>query len=779
MLTLLITMAAIAGIIYIFSKNAMITEAENRYNGFMALTNKTIDNVLSVVEMTTTNKVEEVEDHLDRPDRMYSILSDMVQKNPYVVGCGLAFEPDYYPEYGKWFEPYALRHSFSEVKTSQIGGPTHDYLSAEWYLLGKQNENGYWTDPYLDNAGGKTMLFTYSLPIHDERGRVVGVIGADISLDWLNSQLMEIDMKNNNLLAMPQSGSVNNMCYSFIIGRNGSFIVRPYWQREVSNSPTAKNSEVSDTLNTQLIQLMLKGQEGHIELNLNKVPSFVFYAPLERANWSMAIVVPNHTFYHRADIVGGVILALMTLGLLVGFLTCRILIRRATNPLRRFAESAGEIAQGRFDTPLPVITTRDEIGVLRDSFEGMQQSLARYVEDLKRTTASQASLESELKIASGIQRSMLPKEYPPYPDRTDIDIYGQLTPAKAVGGDLFDFYMRDEKLFLCIGDVSGKGVPAALVMAVTRFLFRNISSALDSPDGIVSAINEALADSNESNMFVTLFVGVLDLTTGHLLYCNAGHSAPMLIGKGIGTLRCDTNIPVGLQSGWKFTLQEVSILQQTTIFLYTDGISEAEDKDHRQFDTPRIRKVLSQLLEQKRHQPQTLIKEMTDAVNTFAGDVEQYDDMTMLAVQYTRKPDVLYQLAITLANDVQQVPQLESFINAVCLKSGLHETMTMQLNLAIEEAVVNIMNYAYPSGTKGDIRIEAQLFSDKLRFTISDSGVAFDPTAKRAFDTSLGTNERGIGGLGIHLVRKLMDTVEYERRGDLNVLVLTKNLTKL
>ena len=775
MLTLLVTMAAIAGIIYIFSKNAMITEAENRYHGFMALTNKTMDNVLSVVEMAASSKLVEVEDDLDRPDRMTAILSDMVQKNPYIVGCGLAFEPNYYPHRGKWFELYALRHSIGEIRTSQIGGPDHDYLPAEWYMQGKQHEEGYWTDPYLDNAGGKTMLFTYSLPIHDAGGRVVGVLGADISLDWLNSQLMEIDMKNNNLSSPSQMDRANkNLCYSFIIGQGGSYIVRPYWQHDTLSG---RSTEVHDMLDARLIQSMLEGYEGHVELNINKTPSFLFYAPLERAGWSMAIVVPHHTFYHRADIVGGVILALMALGLLVGFLVCRILIRHATEPLSRFAESAGEIAQGRFDTPLPVITTDDEIGVLRDSFEGMQQSLARYVEDLKRTTATQASMESELKIASEIQRAMLPKEYPPYPDRTDIDIYGQLTPAKTVGGDLYDFYMRDEKLFFCIGDVSGKGVPSALVMAVTRFLFRNISSALDSPDGIVTAINEALVDGNESNMFVTLFVGVLDLTTGSLLYCNAGRSAPMLIGKGIGFLVCDTNIPVGLQSGWKFTLQEVSILKQTTIFLYTDGLSEAEDMNHRQFDTPRIRKVLSRLLEQKRHQPQTLIQEMTDAVSAFVGDVEQYDDMTMLAVQYTRKPDLRYQLAITLANDVQQVTQLESFINAVCLKAGLHDTLTMQLNLAIEEAVVNIMNYAYPSGTKGEIRIEAQLFSDTLRFTISDSGVAFDPTAKGAVDTSLGTNERGIGGLGIHLVRKLMDTVEYERHGNLNVLVLTKNLT--
>jgi len=466
----------------------------------------------------------------------------------------------------------------------------------------------------------------------------------------------------------------------------------------------------------------------------------------------------------------------MLLGLIAGFWACRSAIMSATKPLSQFAASAGEVAKGNFDAPLPTIKTKDEIGQLRDSFEGMQHSLSRYMQDLERTTASKAALDSELKIASGIQRSMLPKEYPPYPDRHDIDIYGQLMPAKAVGGDLFDFYMRDEKLFFCIGDVSGKGVPAALLMAVTRFLFRNISSHEDSPDNIVTALNEALVDGNESNMFVTLFMGVLDLDTGHLLYCNAGHGGPMLIGAGIGSLPCDTNIPVGLKSGWKYSLQEVDIKQQTTIFLYTDGLTEAEDASHRQFGEPRILKEVRHLLDEKKHSPQTLITQMTETVRAFTGDAEPSDDLTMLAVQYTRQPDVRYQRAITLKNDVKEIPELAAFVDEVCKVVKFDSNTMVQMNLAMEEAVVNVMNYAYPSGMHGDVHVEAQVRLDSLQFTISDSGVPFDPTAKEEVDTTLGMRERGIGGLGIHLVRKLMDDVSYQRKGGRNILTLRKNL---
>jgi len=272
---------------------------------------------------------------------------------------------------------------------------------------------------------------------------------------------------------------------------------------------------------------------------------------------------------------------------------------------------------------------------LRDSFEQMQQSLTLYVEELKITTTEKVSIESELKIANHIQMAMLPKTFPPYPDRHDIDIYGLLKPAKAVGGDLFDFYIRDEKLFFCIGDVSGKGIPASLLMAVTSSLFRNISKHETEPHHIVAALNESMCDNNELEMFVTLFIGVLDLSTGFMHYCNAGHDAPLLIGEGISILPCDSNLPIGVVPNWTFTQQQVTISPQTTLFLFTDGLNEAENAAHAQFGDERIQQIAKQQLVKKEHAPKTLIDSMTQSVNDFVGQAEQSDDLTMLAIQYT------------------------------------------------------------------------------------------------------------------------------------------------
>ena len=219
-----------------------------------------------------------------------------------------------------------------------------------------------------------------------------------------------------------------------------------------------------------------------------------------------------------------------------------------------------------------------------------------------------------------------------HPHRDEIEIYGMLTPAKSVGGDLYDFFLRDDELFFCIGDVSGKGVPASLVMAVTRTLFRNIAAHVEAPHLIVETMNTALCDGNDSNMFVTLFVGALDLRTGRLLYCNAGHDAPYLQDM---LLQCDPNLPIGVMSDWPFSEQEIDIVPGSTVFLYTDGLTEAENARSEQFERQRVIEIVSSSIAEA-YSPQELVETMTAAVRQFVGETEQSDDLTMLAIKYTK-----------------------------------------------------------------------------------------------------------------------------------------------
>ena len=428
---------------------------------------------------------------------------------------------------------------------------------------------------------------------------------------------------------------------------------------------------------------------------------------------------------------------------------------------------------------MPDFQRIDEIGQLSHSFGNMQQSLVKYIDELKNTTAQKASIESDLRIASGIQMGMLPEVFPTREDRDDVQLYASLTPAKEVGGDLFDFYIRDEKLFFCIGDVSGKGVPASLFMAVTRSTFRTVSAHESMPDRIVMTMNKTISDMNKTHMFVTLFVGVLDLPTGRLHYCNAGHDAPLLVGAGLGELACDSNIPVGFMPTWKYSLQEAQIFTGTTILLFTDGLTEAMNADKELFGMERVNDVAFQALSQQQQEPRQLIARMTEAVHEFVGDAEQSDDLTMMAIQYIKQQsDVRMRKSLVLPCDVQEVPRLNAFVEEVCLAVGFDDLTTMGIKVAVEEAVVNVMKYAYPPGQQRDVTIEAASNDLRLKFTIIDSGQPFDPTVQAEVDTTLSAGERKIGGLGIHIIRQNMDSINYERMDNLNVLTLRKKYSQ-
>ena len=325
------------------------------------------------------------------------------------------------------------------------------------------------------------------------------------------------------------------------------------------------------------------------------------------------------------------ILILMGIGLLITSLISDLSTRRAARPLKYLTTSAEEIAKGNFNTPLPEIKQNDEIRLLRDSFEDMQHSLSSYIDKLTTATAQRATLENELNIACKIQMAMLPKTFPPFPERNDIDIYGELKPAKAVGGDMFDFVLRDEQLFFCIGDVSGKGIPAALWMAMIIAVFRTQIANERQPEKIVSTLNDALAARNELMMFATFFIGVLDLKTGVLTYCNAGHEAPLLLGGDKPRfLDIESNIPLGVMAEWKYKVQQKTLAQNTTLFLYTDGLTEAENKDQAQFGRDNMMAILST----PQTSSETLISTVTNAVQDFVGDAEQSDDLTLLAIRY-------------------------------------------------------------------------------------------------------------------------------------------------
>ena len=438
-------------------------------------------------------------------------------------------------------------------------------------------------------------------------------------------------------------------------------------------------------------------------------------------------------------------------------------------------DAFGKLRRIRFFLLLPVM-----IGLFIVGFIVWRSS--RNLERLREINAEKERIGGELRVASQIQQSMLPEHHL---HRDDVDIRGSLVPAREVGGDLYDYFIRDEKLFFCIGDVSGKGAPSAMLMAVTHGLFRSASAHDSNPARIMDAINEVACQGNDTNMFVTMFVGVLDLPTGRLRYCDAGHDAPFIIRgerlevrgeKSATALEVNPHLPIGLFDDTKYTVQEISIQPDSLIFLYTDGLTEAKNAEHKLFGLERIQAVLNTCAD---NDSEEVLEKITQSVNGFVKLAEQSDDLTMLAIRYTPKQfESTLTETLVLKNDVHEVTRFSSFIKSVTEKLGIETPLARKLRLAVEEAVVNVISYAYPEGTEGDVTIKIMSDGHTLRFQIIDTGVPFDPTKKEKADTTLSIEERQIGGLGIFLVRELMDTINYERVDGKNILTLIKTFKK-
>ena len=577
-----------------------------------------IDKVLESVEIAVKNLSWLVADKLDYPDYMYALTQQVLRSNPHVVGSAIAFEPSYYPEKGVLFSPYSYRTE-QGIRSKQLGTEDYEYHYMDWYLVPKLLDTPYWSEPYYDGGGANVVMTTYSLPLYDEDGNLYAVFTADISLEWFAKKVNEIKTYPNS--------------FNYMIGRGGTFLVSDRPEAILNESFFAEPISEGDKNMMKIGHRMIEGESGMGKFNRDGEEYYMFFAPIKSTGWSVCVACPYSDIFAGVDGLRNWVLIVLMLGLLLLTGFCYFTIRRLTKPLERFAGSANEIAKGNFNATLPDIVSKDEMKTLRDSFESMQQSLVTYIDELKQTTASKERIESELRIAREIQMGMVPKIFPPFPERDDVDLFAKLIPAKEVGGDLYDFFIEDDKFYFIVGDVSGKGVPASLVMAVTCRLFRTVAAHFHTPAEIITALNDTFSENNESNMFCTAFLGVIDLKTGVMRYCNAGHNAPVVMhpsGK-VEFMEVQPNLPLGLFGGFPYEGQECTLERGTSIFLYTDGVTEAENKEKTLYSDERL---LQQLMVTKKESPRFIVDNVLVDIESHVAGAEQSDDITIMSFNY-------------------------------------------------------------------------------------------------------------------------------------------------
>ena len=710
--TVAILLEAISAAQYYYAHRLLEDELETRVLAELRFKTFALQQTLESAEQSLQEHLWYINEYIDYPDSMTVAAERLILVNKKVVGGCLAFVPDYYPQKGRLFEPYAYEED-NVIKVEQIADRDgHDYTRNPVFNSVVKENRPSWSDPYkYDTPAGRLSLTTYSYPIADPQGTVVAVCGIDVSLSWLGDTLNARHLHSSSfdlfltgageLIAGPSEQNVSRTRVDLV----KTIINDSTIERETTSNERVKVITFYDDE---------QGDEGYI-----------YYASMrEDPQWQVVLVCYEDEVFGKLKTMRLYVALLM----LAAFLLLLYIIRRTVN----------------------------------NSFR------------LQRVNMEKERISSELHIAQGIQRQMLPKRFPPFPDRDDIDVYGSLVPAREVGGDLFDFFLRDDKLFFCIGDVSGKGVPSAMVMAQAHSLFHMASTRETNPGRIMQVINERVCEGNDSNMFITLFIGVLDLPTGRLRYSNAGHDHPLLVGDTVLELPAVSNLPVGVFSDFRYEAQEHSLSAGTMIFLYTDGLTEAMNDERKQFGLERVKAVVGK----KGHAtPEQLLRRMADEVHSFTEDAEQSDDLTMMAIRYTPKEETdRLNETITLSNDLHEVKRLNEFMKSVTQQLEVDASLARNLRLAVEEAVVNVIDYAYPAGTVGYVTVTAKGNETYVKLIIRDTGIAFDPTVTDKADTTLSAEERPIGGLGILLVRELMDTINYERIGGENVLTLTKRI---
>jgi phosphoserine phosphatase RsbU/P len=556
-------------------------------------------------------------------EQVRHLLAGSVNSSDEIIGACLAFNRNsQWPEKTGCLTPYAWRTE-KGIQYTDISenGVVHDIL--DWYFLPAELKRPVWSEPYFDEGGADMLMVTYSAPVYEkETDAFMGVITSDVSLEGLSGVL--------DSLPLGQSG------YAFLVSKNGTFIAHPdknlilreniFSLAETNNDPDLRNLGIR----------MKRGGSGFIPFTslITGEACWMVYVPVPSTGWTLAALFPQDELLEQINALSRNQFSIGAACFLILFLVVLLIAGSIARPIQQLDRAANTLAAGNLEAALPVIPGRDEVARLGRSFSKMRDDLIVYMNQLTETVAAKERIESELRVAHDIQMSLVPRTFPPFPDRDDIDLFALMEPAREVGGDFYDFFMPDDAhICLVMGDVSGKGVPAALFMAVTRSFLRSLASAEDSPALTLQRLNDEIAADNDACMFVTLFYCSIHLPTGGCRYANGGHNPPFLIreGEAPAELPRVQGTAIGALEGIEFEEGTFSFNPGDQLFLYTDGVTEAQNTADELFGEDRTAGALAELRDGT---SRDMLGEIRARIAAFAGDAEQFDDITMLLFRW-------------------------------------------------------------------------------------------------------------------------------------------------
>jgi len=614
---ILVASALLFIVIVILGASATVSTVENcheKMNTQMKMASRQIETELSIIESLAKNAIKTVEwMSLSNTEQF---LKAFVSSNPHITSASLCLNPE------KTLQSLLILPIASK-DTAASGGVlylpcvselAYKIFMEEFHQYRNQHEGAdmllyqdQWFGPYRNEAGKfEFSFFTGTDKDYPEND----ILEAAISMDWLsdflddvkpydNTEAFIMDDKKNILCSTSQASTLS------VFGKFGFNV-----KMEDSYLDKYKTLKAFDV---DWDEKCIIGKE------------------IMNNGWTLIVKCPLAVVF--SDVLKYILnmVLLMVISVFLIFLFCSRIIFRKARPLVEFADASGYIAQGNFDTALPVINENDEISRLRDAFANMQVSLKEYISNLANVTAMKQRMESELNIAKDIQHQALHRVFPA---NERYDLYASMNAAKEVGGDLYDFVQKGNKLYICIGDVSGKGVPAALLMMTTTMIFRHVCTSSErSMSEMTSIINNCVADGNDTGFFVTTFLACIDLDTMEMKYCNGGHNDILVItpeGKASFN-KAKTNIVCGVFSDFPFVEESIQLKHGSRVILYTDGVNEAMNCNNEEFGNDRLLEWANNC--SRFSDEKSLVEDLNSTVKKFTADAEQSDDITMLSVR--------------------------------------------------------------------------------------------------------------------------------------------------
>ena len=675
-----------------------------------------------------------------RPDDAEPLIRDALAHNADLDGLAAAYVPASIDAGAPVRSPFVSRHLDGSLSVRDLLKDPAPYWTQAWFATGLACATGCWQQPFFSQSRQRRLV-NYSAAIEAD-GRPVGVLNADVTLEWLQGVLQALNKPRDT--------------EAFVIDQQGVYLA-------VEGSALAGQRAQDELI------AALRGDPaepirhtGLLATHAN-APVWIYHAPIDGTHWQFGLVVPEERIYAGVRRTFSVALSVGALALLSLTLLTLVVTRRVLSPLGVLTERAEQVAKGALDFELPRVRRRDEVGRLTHAFDRMRHELADHLAELGRVAREQQRLASELEIAQQIQTALLPGAHFLDARCNNFELHAVLKPARTVGGDLYSYFMlHDQRFYIMVGDVSDKGIPAALFMARAITLAKALAPRAQSPQQLLQLLNQELCRNNDGCMFVSLLCGLLDTATGHFSMASAGHEPPVLWGEGAPQLlEIETGPALGLDDEATYSSRRVRLRPGETLLMYTDGITEATDAELRMYGPERMLDCLGRYAAHGDGDPAGYL--LAD-VEAFAAGHGQADDITVLALRWHHAgaDGGASMLELTMPASIEAVFDALARCEEQLAAAGVAQGVRGDVRLVLEELMVNMAEHGRPHTGAARIELRMTLATDAVLVDLHHDGVPFNPLLSPEPLLTGDVADREIdGGLGIHLVRAMASDFSY------------------